>query len=77
VPEKPKPCVGDVQSRSFFIMRAIIADPEEIAAFCNVTMRLSQLERTRIIARIERQEMVRLFGKPRRSKAAVKRKRAA
>lgn len=72
-----KPVVGDVKYRSFVICRAIVANPEEIAAMCREPMRLSQAARARIVARLEREEMRRLFGAPRRSKPAVKRKRAA
>jgi hypothetical protein len=70
-----KPVVGDVQYRAFVLMRAIIASPEEIASMCRGAMRVSQIERDRIVQRIEREEQARLNGK--RRKAAAKTRRAA
>ena len=70
-----KPYIGDVTSRAFFVTRAMVAAPEEIASMCRPLMRMSQQQRDKMVARLEREEMRRLYGK--RVKAPAKSKRAA
>lgn len=69
-----KAYVGDVEYRSFVLMRAIVSSPEEIANMCRGAMRLSQKARDRIVARAEREERLRLAGlrsaKTQRTRAA-------
>lgn len=69
-----KAYVGDVQYRSFVLMRAIVSSPEEIAGMCLGAMRLSQKARDRILARAELEERLRLAGL---RLAKTQRKRAA
>jgi hypothetical protein len=58
-------------------MRAIVASPEKIAGMCRPVMRLSQESRARIVARIEREEQLRLSRNQRMAKASRVRRRAA
>jgi hypothetical protein len=68
-----KPYIGDVLYRSFVITRAMVAAPEEIASMCRPLMRMSQIERDRMVKRLEREEQARLYGR----RTSAKRKRAA